>query len=202
MSDDVLMYSPRVGEALSFVAEAFATKARKVGGAPYLGHLLGVCRLVMDNGGSESQIIAALLHDYYEDIWAGESNGALQKLFGRTVEELVLALTESKKGAWKERKMAYIDRLRGAHPEVKLIAAADKIDNLIDLTHQLDVLGDAKVWPSFNGKPNDVFWFYQTCADALRIEWSHPILYQLDALVNALGMHLASETMRTEKRDG
>lgn len=200
MSDDVLMYSPRVGQALSFVADAFATKTRKVGGAPYLGHLLGVCRLVMDNGGSESQIIAALLHDYYEDIWAGESNGSLQKLFGRSVEELVLCLTESKKGAWKERKMAYIDRLRSAAPEVKLIAAADKIDNLIDLTHQLDALGDAKVWPSFNGKPHDVFWYYQMCADVLRTEWKSPLLDQLDALVASLGMHLASETIKMEKR--
>ena len=35
--------------------------------APYVSHLLGVCSLVLEDGGSEDEAIAALLHDSVED---------------------------------------------------------------------------------------------------------------------------------------
>jgi (p)ppGpp synthase/HD superfamily hydrolase len=34
---------------------------------PYVGHLLGAASIVIDDGGDEDQVIAALLHDAPED---------------------------------------------------------------------------------------------------------------------------------------
>src|SRR5512135_2411954 len=77
-------YSERVDLALVFTAEAFRTHFRKGSGVPYLGHLLAVAALVADHGGDEDQIIAALLHDYLEDV-EGSAESALEQRFGARV---------------------------------------------------------------------------------------------------------------------
>ena len=61
-------YSTRVDDALALAAEAFRTHIRKATNVPYLTHLLAVCALVGEHGGDEDQLIAALLHDYLEDV--------------------------------------------------------------------------------------------------------------------------------------
>jgi tetratricopeptide (TPR) repeat protein len=61
----------RLGErfelALQFAAATHRTQVRKGSGIPYVGHLLGVCSLVIDDGGSKDEAIEALLHDAAED---------------------------------------------------------------------------------------------------------------------------------------
>ena len=53
----------RFDVALRYAHEAHASQTRKGTGAPYLGHLMGVASIVLDDGGSEDEAIAALLHD-------------------------------------------------------------------------------------------------------------------------------------------
>jgi hypothetical protein len=62
------LYSPRIDDALQFTADAFRTIARKGSKVPYLTHLLQVMVTVGEHGGDEDQLIAALLHDYLEDV--------------------------------------------------------------------------------------------------------------------------------------
>ena len=62
------LYSPRIDDALQFTADAFRTIARKGSNVPYLTHLLQVMVTVGEHGGDEDQLIAALLHDYLEDV--------------------------------------------------------------------------------------------------------------------------------------
>ena len=61
-------YSPRLDEALALVADAFRNYGRKATTTPYLAHLLQVMVTVAEHGGDEEEMIAALLHDYLEDI--------------------------------------------------------------------------------------------------------------------------------------
>lgn len=56
-------YGKAMDEALAFVADAFRTKTRKGTNIPYFTHLLAVMAFVGEYGGSEEQMIAALLHD-------------------------------------------------------------------------------------------------------------------------------------------
>src|SRR5437763_7315005 len=62
---------PLMGErferALQFAAATHRRQVRKGSGVPYVGHLLGVCSLVIEDGGDEDEAIAALLHDAAED---------------------------------------------------------------------------------------------------------------------------------------
>ena len=60
-------YSEKFGDALQFAASPHAEQVRKGSGVPYVTHLIGVAALVGDHGGSEEQVIGALLHDSIED---------------------------------------------------------------------------------------------------------------------------------------
>ena len=62
-----LMLSERFEQALQFAAATHRSQVRKGSGIPYIGHLLGVCSLVIEDGGNEDEAIAALLHDAAED---------------------------------------------------------------------------------------------------------------------------------------
>ncbi len=61
------MFSERFDEALVFAHRLHRKQKRKTSGAPYVAHLLGVAALAIEDGGSEDEAIAALLHDSLED---------------------------------------------------------------------------------------------------------------------------------------
>ena len=107
-------YDARLGDALKLAADAFAHVARKGTGIPYLSHLLAVSTMVMEHGGTPDQCIAAVLHDYLEDIH-GASEVHLQERFGDNVALLVRALSDTTqaehKEPWLERKQRYIAHL-------------------------------------------------------------------------------------------
>ena len=66
------MLSENFVQAVSFANKAHKGQVRKGTNIPYISHLLAVASLVMENEGSEDEIIAALLHDVVEDC-GGES---------------------------------------------------------------------------------------------------------------------------------
>ena len=61
------MYSDRFEQALAFAHRLHRKQRRKTSGAPYIGHLLGVAAIVIEDDGTEDEAIAALLHDSLED---------------------------------------------------------------------------------------------------------------------------------------
>ena len=66
------MLSEKFVQAVSFANKIHTGQVRKGTNIPYISHLLAVASLVMENEGSEDEIIAALLHDAVEDC-GGES---------------------------------------------------------------------------------------------------------------------------------
>ncbi len=52
---------------MTFAHQLHRRQVRKTSGVPYVGHLLGAAALVIEDGGSEDEAIAALLHDSLED---------------------------------------------------------------------------------------------------------------------------------------
>ena len=74
--------SPRLGEALGYAAELHATQLRKRADIPYLSHLLAVAAIVMEHGGDEDTVIAALPHDAVEDQGGAPTLAAIRRRFG------------------------------------------------------------------------------------------------------------------------
>lgn len=81
--------------ALVFACRLHADQVRKVSGVPYVSHLLGVAALVLEDGGSEDEAVAALLHDAIEDQGGQATREEIRKQFGDRVVAIVDGCTES-----------------------------------------------------------------------------------------------------------
>lgn len=66
-SKKTMMNQAKFVEALRCAARWHAKQIRKGTSIPYVAHLLGVASLVLEDGGSTTEAIAALLHDAVED---------------------------------------------------------------------------------------------------------------------------------------
>jgi len=188
------MYSERLDRAVALVTDAFRTHYRKGSGVPYLTHLFQVMVTVGEYGGDEDQMIAALLHDYLEDV-KGSSGQDLEERFGPRVRRLVEQLsdtTEHPKPPWRERKVTYLDELRHEPPELKLISASDKLHNARSILRDLHVIGE-ELWERFTGKKDGSLWYYVAVVEALGEGWSHPILDELRETVEAIRVFSAEE---------
>lgn len=181
------LYGPRLGEALAFAADAFARRVRKGSGTPYLTHLLAVTALVGEHGGDEEQMIGAVLHDYLEDI-EGAEVAVVRDRFGPRVAHIVETLSDATsrpKAPWEDRKRAYVARLRAEGPDVKLVAAADKLHNASSIFRDHARLGDG-VFSLFTVPKPRTLWYYRAVYDALSDGFDHPIIEELGSVVKAL----------------
>src|SRR4029078_8184040 len=79
-------------------------QARKGAEVPYVAHLLEVSALVLEDGGTESEAIAGVLHDAIED--AHVKPKKIRKRFGRKVARIVEGGTETLDGRLPTKKHA------------------------------------------------------------------------------------------------
>ena len=181
-------YDGRMAEALALVAEAFATRRRKGSAIPYLSHLLAVTALVMEHGGDEEQAIAAILHDYLEDI-PGASASELEQRFGRRVAWLVTSLSDAtdatNKAPWRARKEAYLAHLRDAPADVKLVSAADKLHNAESVLRDHELVG-MRIFERFSAPRESTLWYYREVHAALSHGFESPLLARLARAVDAM----------------
>ncbi len=162
---------PRFSDALAYCAVLHADQQRKVSGAPYVSHLLSVAAIVLQYGGDEEEAIAALLHDSVEDQGGTALCAQLQQRFGRRVAEIVMACsdsTESPKPPWRQRKEAHVAHVGQADASVRLVVAADKLDNARWLLADYRRLGE-RLWDSFRGGREGTLWYYAAMIEALRL---------------------------------
>ena len=160
--------SPRWGrlmDAAAFAMTIHADQVRKGADTPYLGHLLGVASLVLENGGDEDQAIAGLLHDAVEDQGAHQE-AVIRERFGKRVADIVLGCTDADtlpKPPWRERKERYIEHLEHASSDILLVSCADKLYNARAIVTDLKTHGDA-VFNRFKAGKDGTLWYYATLA--------------------------------------
>jgi (p)ppGpp synthase/HD superfamily hydrolase len=91
-----------------------------------------VAGLVLDDGGSEDEAIAALLHDAAEDQGGRRRLREIRARYGNDVAAIVDSCTDSyeePKPAWRTRKERYLEHLADASPSALRVSIADKVDN-------------------------------------------------------------------------
>jgi (p)ppGpp synthase/HD superfamily hydrolase len=114
--------------------------------------LLGVCALVVQDGGSEDEAIGALLHDAAEDAGGQARLDDIETRFGADVASIVKGCTdtlEDPKPAWRPRKEAYLARLPEKPTSVLRVSLADKLDNARAILLDYRVHGE-RLWERFN----------------------------------------------------
>jgi (p)ppGpp synthase/HD superfamily hydrolase len=175
--------SPKFNEALLYAAERHGSQRRKGSGIPFMAHLLGVAAIVLEDGGDESQGIAALLHDAVEDHpRSGKTEQEILERFGPRVHHIVIGCTDTDpkrdadaaKGSWELRKQRYIDRLRAETDRgVLRVAAADKLYNVRSIINDMRLVGE-EVWGRFSVPKEKTLWYYREVTDALHDAHGHP----------------------------
>jgi (p)ppGpp synthase/HD superfamily hydrolase len=168
--------NPILGEdfykALRHAAELHASHLRKATQVPYVSHLLSVTALVLEDGGTESEAIAALLHDALEDCADQITADEIEARYGPEVRRLVVECTDTpeafeggEKPSWRTRKQAYIDRVASGH--WNRVSLADKLHNARSILrdHRKDPAG---VWDRFSVTREQTLWYYRELAGAYR----------------------------------
>jgi (p)ppGpp synthase/HD superfamily hydrolase len=178
---------------MQFAATVHDGQHRKGTQVAYLAHLMAVSALVMENGGSEDEAIAALLHDSIEDrgnvyespfqVEPRVGREALKRdielQFGAMVRDIVLSCTDdeylpagrpSQKGSpdeWRARKTIYIESLRKKTDLGPLrVSCADKLHNARAILADYETEGE-RLWQRFNVKSKaDQLWYYEGLAEA------------------------------------
>ncbi len=182
-------FSPRFEQALVYAHQLHARQTRKGTAIPYIGHLLAVTSIVIENGGSEDEVIAALLHDAIEDAGGGPIRAAIRERFGENVLEIVEGLTDTDqtpKPPWLARKETYIAHLDKASSSVLLVSLADKIHNAGSILHDVRSEGN-RVWSRFTGGQDGSLWYYRALVEAFRMRGQFPALIdELDRVVGEL----------------
>ncbi len=178
----------RFEQALVYAVRLHSNQTRKQTQVPYIAHLLGVTGMVLEDGGTEDEAIAALLHDAVEDQGGLETLEEIRSQFGSGVAEMVLALSDSTtqpKPAWRKRKQEYIDSLPGASPAEIRISLADKVYNARSILRDLRLEGD-RIWSRFNGGKDGTLWYYDSLVDAFRTHGDQPLLSELTRILEQI----------------
>jgi (p)ppGpp synthase/HD superfamily hydrolase len=174
----------RLEQSILLATKAFSGITRKGTDIPYVTHLFCVMANVAEHGGDEDLCIAAVLHDYLEDI-PGSSVSQLAAQFGDRVAGIVLAVSDSTvlpKPPWRDRKERFLARLGGESEDVKLICAADKLHNVRSLLRDLKRDGISTL-DRFSGGRDGTLWYYTQVVKVLSEGWDHPLCDELILVV-------------------
>jgi len=191
-------FSPRFDQALVYAHQLHARQTRKCTTIPYIGHLLAVTAIVIENGGTEDEAIAALLHDAIEDQGGDRIRRVIRERFGEKVLAIVEGCTdtdETPKPPWRKRKEDYIVHVRTASPSVRLVSMADKLHNAQSILREHRRQGPA-VWRHFHGGRDGTLWYYRTIVETLRHTGGNPLVDELERTVAEMESMAAHPTAR------
>ncbi|HVO32818.1 MAG TPA: HD domain-containing protein [Elusimicrobiota bacterium] len=156
---------------------------------PYIAHLLGVAALVLNDGGSEAEAIAAILHDTVEDHPDQVNFHDIRTVFGPYVAMMVEAATEPpsmQESSWKDQKQRYIDHVAQAPAEARRLILADKIDNARSVQSGLAQWGES-YWRRFASPTKDEIRWYHRALQRATADWPPTPLHKIfDHLVEKL----------------
>jgi GTP pyrophosphokinase len=193
MGDDLptAVLGARFSEAVRWASMLHADQCRKGTRIAYASHLLGVASLVLEDGGTEEDAIAAVLHDAVED--RGVAEAEIRARFGEHVARVVAACSDGLDGPrdatdWKARKEQYLHHLEHDElPDGSLrVSAADKLHNARSILTDLRDHG-ATTLSRFNAPGADQAWYYSELVRVLKER--HPdsvVTRELDRVVSEL----------------
>jgi (p)ppGpp synthase/HD superfamily hydrolase len=181
--------TPKFVEAMAYAAEKHATQTRKGNDTPYLGHLLSVAGFVIEADGTETEAIAALLHDAAEDQGGEATLAEIREKFGDEVAEIVGECSdtfETPKPPWRERKENYVNHLPEASDSALLVSLADKLHNARAILRDYREVGD-QLWQRFSVQdPQLHLWYYRSLLEVYAQRVDNWMVDELREVIDAL----------------
>ena len=187
------MLSERFTDALTYATDLHSSQVRRGTDTPYIAHLLGVCSLVLEDGGDEDEAIAALLHDAVEDQDEGSPEELMEEIrsrYGDNVAAIVDACTETlgrPKPPWVARRAIYLAELEHASDSALRVSLADKLYNARAILRDYRVHGD-ELWSRFNKESNKDLQlkYYSDLAEVFGRRSASPMANELGRVVAEL----------------
>ncbi|HEY6316741.1 MAG TPA: HD domain-containing protein [Acidimicrobiia bacterium] len=180
----------RFAEAVRWASHLHADQSRKGTRIAYVSHLLAVASLVLEDGGTEEEAIAGLLHDAIEDCHVSEAE--IRARFGGLTAQIVVACSDGLGGPrderdWGERKQTYLDHLEDDElPEGALrVSAADKLHNARSILTDLREHGPS-VWDRFHAPADEQRRYYAEVARILSARHDSVLTHELRRVVDEL----------------
>lgn len=180
--------SDRFDDALAFASRLHRTQLRKGSPVPYIAHLLAVCSLVIEHGGTEDQAIAALLHDAVEDQGGQPRLDEIRVRYGDVVAEIVSDCTDAwtePKLPWVERKNDYLAALPSKPARSLLVSLADKVHNASAILADYNQIGEP-LWKRFKGDRDGTIWYYQRLDTIFSASLPSPLATHFSHIVSQL----------------
>ncbi len=195
-------YSDRFTRAFETAHQLHRHQLRKGTPNSYLSHILAVTALVIENGGDEDEVIAALLHDGPEDAGGRQTLEEIREEFGDGVADIVEHCTdafEDPKPEWWTRKLGYHEKLRNASASALLVSVADKVHNAEATAEDLRTLGPG-VWDRFKEGRDGPLWNYARLLEIYREKSPSGSRDLVDRLERALDSLFESEAEKVLAR--
>ena len=165
------MNSKKLAEAVQFAAIAHDGAYRKGTKIPYISHVIEAGLIAMSLTNDEDIIVAAILHDVVED--TSYELADIENQFGSRIAELVSYESEDKmqhiaaSDSWKIRKVNFLNHLKTAPLEAKIICLSDKLSNIRMSIKTYDEKGD-DMWLVFNQKDKkEQEWYYRSIYESM-----------------------------------
>jgi predicted RNase H-like nuclease len=185
--------------ALEYATITHAAQVRKGTDTPYIEHPKAVAELVLDHGGTETEAIAALLHDAVEDQGGRRRLDDIEQRFGPDVARIVAGCSDwirepdqsaSDEPSWCERKRAALAKIAAETDESILrVSLADKVHNASSIAADLRVGGQG-VMSRFSAAPTDLLWYYRGLVGAFRERGPATLHRQLTDAVDEMERHM------------
>jgi len=186
----------RLVRALEFALAAHGAQKRKGKDVPYVSHLLQVAGFVLEYGGDVELAMAGLLHDVIEDC-PGVSLADLETRFGKRVAGIVDSCTDlleedhpDEKSDWRTRKERYLEHMRAADADTRLVALCDKLHNLSNVLADVRSFGTS-TFDKFNAGAREQVWYYDGVRQAAGEGLPAPLLAEYDLHVAKLKEYVA-----------
>ncbi len=181
-------FTDRFVDALGYAARVHAGQHNPGDGQPYIAHLLRVAGLVIEDGGSENEAIAALLHDAAEDQGGLDRLSEIRQRYGEEVARVVNECTDTyleQKPPWRARKERYVAHLADSSSAALRVSLADKLDNARTALRDYRVQGE-ELWSRSGRRGEDVCWYYAALAERFADLQAGPLSDELGRVATEL----------------
>ena len=184
-------YGEKFEQALLYAARLHRDQTRKGTDTPYVTHLLAVAAIAGENGGTEDEVVAALLHDAPEDRGGEERLEDIRAHFGDAVADIVAGCTDTYEDPgppWRARKERYLAHLAEA-PGALRVSLADKLDNVRALARDYRVQGE-ELWRRSGRDRDDARWYYRALVERFSVLRPGGLAEELSRAVDELERRL------------
>ncbi|GHI00787.1 HD domain-containing protein [Neobacillus kokaensis] len=173
-----------IDKAIQIAGKAHDRQYRKGTDIPYIVHPVGVGMILLKARYSDQVVAAGILHDTVEDTELTLED--IEREFGHQIAGIVAGCSEPDKSrSWEERKEHSIEFLKTASIDIRVVACADKLDNIRSIINDYEYYAE-EVWIRFKRGREQQKWYYTNIIESLRYKGSFNLVDELEKEVTQL----------------